>query len=55
MRTSNKYGKCSKLGRHDSLRFAYNDGIVFAMTPRHGVCNNHMTNSEAKERIGNEE
>jgi hypothetical protein len=54
---SSKYGKCSKLGRLVDLRFAYTEGdgvgVVFAMTPRWGLCNDHLFKHEAKLKIEN--
>lgn len=52
-RQSSKYGKCSKIGRKANLRFAYEEGVVFAMTPKFGVCDDHTTDEEAKDKIKN--
>jgi hypothetical protein len=51
---SKRYGKCSKLGRTSNLRFAYEDGIVFCMTPKFGLCDDWLDPEEAKIHIENE-
>ena len=53
-RVSKKHGKCSKLGRSCNLRFAYDEGIVFCMTPRNGMCDDHLLKKEAKSKIHEE-
>ena len=54
-KVSKKHGKCSKLGRKDNLRFAYEEGIVFVMTPQFGLCDNHLFINEAKIKIHEED
>jgi hypothetical protein len=43
---SNKFGKCPVIGRTENIRFAYREGVVFAMTPQFAVCNQHKFSDE---------
>ena len=47
---SKRYGKCSKIGRVINLRFHKDEGVIFAMTPRFAVCNEHKTSEEAQSK-----
>lgn len=49
-----KYGKCPMIGPPVNLKFAYSEGVVFAMTPRFGVCDNHKYKHEVDAEVSHE-